>query len=68
MYFISRQIYIATDKYAALKNAIFNKIFKNTDFPPSFSTQNTRKHQFLHRLSVYNTIKNIFLMLNEPLK
>lgn len=38
------------------------------DFPPSFNTQDTRKHQFLHRLRVYHTIKNTFLMLNEPLK
>lgn len=35
---------------------------KNINFPPSFNTQHTSKHQFFHRLSVYHAIKNISLM------
>lgn len=35
------------------------------DCPPSFNTQDTSEHQFLH---VYHTIKNISLVPTEPLK
>lgn len=63
-YYIYSQIFIATDKYTALKMSFLTRL-KNMDCPPSFNTQDTSEHQFLH---VYHTIKNISLVPTEPLK
>lgn len=68
-------IYIAKDKIHSTRNDIFKKTFKEWGFSPSFHLMYSWTHQqtpdstnLWKAKYVYQTIQNIFLMLNQPLK